>query len=398
MSQNASGKAMDGLACTSKNAGIETTLNDVRVQTDWIQTPAKPRPQSKNGTPSVEMALSAVPEDATSWVGFSGGNDSYRIAHHAMSNGLADGVCYCDTGSGLVDNIEFVRRVCDKHGWPLAILPPRKSHEFLGCRYGWVGPDYHSLWFNYVKGGGFRALANQVDGKLELITGVYRGESDKRVRAVTEKRQESTNFSGWYVSPWYDSEGHEFEQYGKEHNLAENQTYNTINRSGDCYCLAYAGRDEIVELLTHYPQHYSWLMNCERRVQEYRGRVMLLEDKFPETVSYARNVLREQNGVPYPLMHDVLENNLPAHARWAKSQSRKKAILRAMQEPTSWVGHGGESTQKLQRAAEQADATQSSLCDQACNRKSVMGIDPEVKQATENAKELSEQQELGVHS
>lgn len=372
------------------------SLVDQRIESDWIQTPAIERPQPSQNEPAVELDLSDVPKDATRWVGHSGGRDSHVLTHWAMSNGEADGVVYCDTGSGLVENLEFVREMCQKHGWPLVVVPPRKGHEFLACRYGFAGPDYHSVWFNYVKGGGWRKLANHINGELELITGVYRDESDKRVKSISGKRQESTNFKGYYVSPWFDKTESDFDKYLDRHNLEKNHTYETINRSGDCYCLAYAGREEIVQLAKHYPEHYCWLMNVERRVQEYRGRIKLLEDVFPNAVEYARDGLRKRNGTPYPLLDKVIDKHLPALATWAKDQSRRKAVLRGMQEATCWMGHGGESSERLKRAAEQADTDQLSICEMSCNKKSVMGLDPVVEEATEAA-EKQLQTELGTY-
>jgi len=368
-------------------------LTDGSVATEWVTTQPIPRPQPETNSPLVEFSsVEDVPTDMDRWAGFSGGNDSLAVTHYAMSNGLAHGVVYCDTGSGLAENLDYVREVCDRHGWPLLIVPPRHFYERPLFRYEPPGPDYHSMWFNIAKGAGWKRLYNHIDDSLKLITGVWRGESDNRMKAITDEVQrETANFRGWYLSPFWDVKDGTVTEYIERHGLETNPCYSRIGRSGDCYCLAYAGRDEITfELAKHYPDHYRWLMNTERRLQEYRGRVHLFKDRFPSVYEYARDTLRTQNGTPYPMMHDVLQTHLPTHYDWVCSLPRRRAVLRAMQEHTCWLGHGDSSSDMLEAAANQADTSQKTICDAACNTRSVMGVVPEVESRTKAAKELSD--------
>jgi len=368
-------------------------LIDDHVDTEFVETEPIARPQPDSERPDVEFeSVEDVPPEMDRWVGFSGGNDSLAVTHYAMTHGMAHGVVYCDTSSGLAENLEYVREVCQRQGWPLVVVPPRYCYEFPAFRYGIPGPDYHGFWFDYCKGDGWNALWHQVDGSLKIITGVYKAESENRTEAITsEVQREEGNFRGWYISPFWESDGETMDDYIDRHGLERNPCYSNIGRSGDCYCLAYAGRDEVtLELAKHYPEHYHWLMNAERRIQEYRGRIKLLEDRWPGAVEYARDVLRKRGGTPYPLIDEVLRTHLPVHYEWAVRQPRRRAILRGMQEPTCWLGHGGESTERLQQAADQADDDQASICDGSCNVRSVMGPDLEVQNNVEQANEMME--------
>lgn len=369
------------------------SLVSERINTDWIQTKPVERPQPDKGPISTEYeSIEAVPKGMDRWVGFSGGTDSYAIAKFALSKGLAHGVVYCDTGSGLATNLSYVRKVCEKHNWPLLIVPPRHCYEFPALRYGFPGPDFHSIWFNLCKGSGWGKLSSHIDNSLKLFTGVRKHESQTRIRTVTDEVDyETSNFRGWYISPFWDWQDSEIDQYLEAHGLTQNPVYENISRSGDCYCLAYAGRDELLQLAKHYPGHYYYLLNAERRVQEYRGRLSLLEDLFPNMVEYANDVVRKEYSQPWPLMHTVLKDNFPVHYEWAKNLPRKRCILRGMQEHTNYLGHGGESTKELEQAAAQADESQTTICGPSCHAKSVMGVVPSVEQEVEAAEKESKQ-------
>jgi len=177
-----------------------------------------------------------IPTDAQHFALFSGGNDSVVSTHVAHKEYPIDYTVYLDTNTGLEENKEHVKAVCDEYGWDLAILSsPVTLKEFA------TG-----------------------------TSGVRSDESDRRMRNVQGGTQEAERWV--WVSPVHDWPDHEMQRYRRKYELPENPVHDKIGRSGDCFCGAYANRDtELTELQAHYPEHYEWLMDLEEEVQQEIG-------------------------------------------------------------------------------------------------------------------------------
>lgn len=371
-------------------------LSDDHISTDFVETEPVPRPTPEKSPPGVEYTSpEEIPDGMTRVVGFSGGEDSLGVTHFAMSTGLAEAVIYLDTGSGLAENLSYVRRVCERHGWPLMVLPTPMTLEEFSMKYAFSTPSSHSWAFQWFKARAIRALSNYLDRTLKVVTGVYRDESENRMKAITSEVQyESENFSGWWIAPFMDWTEDEVADYIAKHSLEKSPVYGKIHRSGDCYCMAYGHRDEVlIDLAAEYPEHFHWMMNVERRVQEYRGRLFLLRDLFPNMMEYAREDVRTRGPPPYPMMDTVLKENFPAHYRWAMNQPRGKAILRAATDPTSYFGHAKMDSDEMRALMARNDISQTSLCDDGCG----LGEASEsqsVERRVENAKEQVETEQM----
>jgi len=205
---------------------------------------------------------------------FSGGNDSLVTTHYIIEQTDLDyeSVVYLDTGIGLKENEKYVRDVCDNHGWELEVVQTPKDYEEVVKEHGFPGPSSHQYMYIWLKE---RALAklNRRDEyygtRCGLYTGVRQHESKRRMGHVKEKKE--GNMFNWYA-PMFDWRDEEMEEYRKEHDLSENPTYSKIHRSGDCFCGAYATRDEeLIDLEAHYPEMYERLMEIEEEVQEEIG-------------------------------------------------------------------------------------------------------------------------------
>ena len=217
-----------------------------------------------------------IPTDAQHFALFSGGNDSIASTHYVHEHNEIDYTVYLDTNTGIPENKEYVKDVCNEYGWDLAILSsPVTLKEFAtGTEtrqpLGFPGPGVHSWAFQYFKERQLGQIATRTEPEPRFYTGVRTAESDKRMQNIDESREQAERWV--WVNPiceWSDSE---VDDYREKHDLPENPVNQKINRSGDCYCGAYANRStELVELEAHFPEHYEWLMNVEEEVQAELG-------------------------------------------------------------------------------------------------------------------------------
>lgn len=300
---------------------------------------------------------------------FSGGDDSLVTTHYGMERDMADIVVYLDTNSGLAQNLDFVRRVCAAYHWPLVIVPSPMPLETFVMRYRWPGSteDGHGWAYRYFKGRQLRFLHGVTDHDLILLSGARKKESGRRRVNISDEvqREESTHgdFSGWWVSPLWQKSDDWVEAYRQEHGLPHNPVKDAIHRSGDCFCMAFGHRNEVlVDLVTNYPRHYHWLMNVERRTQEYWGRLDLLAADDPGTYD-AINETREEQGTPYPLRMVVARDFYPDTYRWMVDLPRSQVLQAASQRPQNWMGHGRMSSEELRSLMAEHDQYQAKLCE-----------------------------------
>jgi len=196
---------------------------------------------------------------------FSGGKDSLVATHYAHQNFPIDYVAYLDTNSGLPENLEYVQTTAQNHEWELVVeQSPMQLSEFAE-KYGFPGPAIHTWAFAYFKERQIDRIAKRHSNAI-FYTGVRSQESERRMRNVKGKYQH--NRGKMYVAPIHDFSNLEVSQYIQNHDLKVNPSYETIGRSGDCYCGAYAHRStELGELQEYYPEHYEFIKSVESNIE-----------------------------------------------------------------------------------------------------------------------------------
>jgi 3'-phosphoadenosine 5'-phosphosulfate sulfotransferase (PAPS reductase)/FAD synthetase len=216
-----------------------------------------------------------IDPSCTDFALFSGGNDSMASTHRAYAEYDIDYTVYLDTNSGLDENLQHVKTVCNNYGWDLAILQAPITLEgfCLGSEdrqaYGFPGPASHSWAFNMFKQRQLRTLASHVDGTPRYYSGIRKHESERRMRHVDGETGEGERWM--WVRPIHNWRDERVDNYRDEHDLPNNPVAEKIGRSGDCYCGAFAHRDtEMLELEAHYPDHAEWLQELEEEVADKR--------------------------------------------------------------------------------------------------------------------------------
>lgn len=335
-----------------------------------VETPAVPKPQPQDDPPAVE--LDTIDPTRRKFALFSGGDDSLVATHYVMSRGWADCVVYLKTNSGLAWNVDFVRWMCDRHGWPLVVVESPMELVTFAQRYGFPGATDHAHgWaYRYFKGRQLREIATTIEAEPLFYTGVYPAESGRRRVNIDGRAERETtdtgDFKGWWISPLVGKGSEWVESYRDEHGLVRNPVADAIHRSGDCFCMAYGHRDEVlVDLASTFPQHYHWLMNVERRVQEYRGRLLLVQDDHPG-VYEQMNEVRKWGSPPYPTQMETLRDHFSDVFDWVMAADRGDAIHRGALEEENYLGHGGMSSAELQELIAKNDQYQMRLCSDGC--------------------------------
>lgn len=204
---------------------------------------------------------------------FSGGHDSLVSTHYAMEKLGCDAVVHINTLTGIDENQWFVEDVCDQFGWTLEIITPNKTLEEFAKEYGFPKEAAHSWIYRYFKEHPLARFTTSLEVDTpHYYTGVRRAESERRMRNVTSETQEHDGGRWIWEAPIADWTEEDIEEYISEHDLPSNPVVETIGRSGECFCGAYADRISELEVLQeNYPNHYEWLMEVEDRVQESIG-------------------------------------------------------------------------------------------------------------------------------
>lgn len=335
----------------------------------------------KPDVPTRLVTPPGVPEDETIWfpygggvpsegdddrlryVLFSGGDDSLALVHKIMSSGEGDAVLYLNTNSGLAENLEYVKAVCREHGWPLRVERSPVSLVEMSMKYHFPGSAFHSIAYAYFKERQLGFIASEWEGKPVYITGVRKHESDRRMENVADDVWAEADNGRWvWGQPLFDWTDEDVDEYRDKHDLRRNPISAKIHRSGDCYCGAFAHRDELlIDLYSNgYDRHATWLGAVETRVQEYRGRLAYIEEEYPD-VWEAVDDRREQYN-PKPMRLSISRTTHPDVAEWAEAISTPDAIAKGRQDERNYWGHGEMANDELRSLVAKNDGSQMELC------------------------------------
>lgn len=215
--------------------------------------------------PDASISPSDVPtgRDSVHVALVSGGMDSTVAAAVTQSTvPKLDLLAYLDTGTGLDANREYVEDLADALDVQLWTLRTHESYPEKVRENGYPGPSRHGIMYTSLKERQLGKLATVTGGKeLVLWTGVRSLESDRRMANV-EGVQDARRWT--WAAPIHDWSKQDCRNYLDAHDLPENDLWNTLGRSGDCFCGCFGNREELLDLEAEgHAEHANWLRNLE---------------------------------------------------------------------------------------------------------------------------------------
>lgn len=211
----------------------------------------------------------ANPHDETHVGLVSGGLDSSVAAREAVEEHGVDLLAYLDTGTGLETNREYIEELADHLGVQLWTLRTHEDYGETVQEHGFPGPGRHGMMYTSLKERQLGKLATVSNGRgnesrLHLWTGVRQQESQRRMGNV-EPVQEAERWT-WHA-PIHDWTKQMCLDYVDENDLPRNDLWNTLGRSGDCFCGCFGSPEEKLDLRAAGEDHHAeWIEHLEETV------------------------------------------------------------------------------------------------------------------------------------
>lgn len=205
---------------------------------------------------------------------FSGGNDSATLLHWVWNNApfFIDAAVHVNTGIGVPQTRDFVRRFCDDLGVPLIEQhAPEGEYERLCREYGMPGPGAHQQAYTFLKDRQFEALVREHGEPKKkgervrpvmLISGPRRDESTRR--GFNTKPLDLRKSRQLWVAPFVDWTNADLSAYREAHDVPRSEVADVLHMSGECLCGAYGSRAELIHLKIFYPEVVAQIERCEQ--------------------------------------------------------------------------------------------------------------------------------------
>jgi 3'-phosphoadenosine 5'-phosphosulfate sulfotransferase (PAPS reductase)/FAD synthetase len=176
---------------------------------------------------------------------FSGGNDSLvvldALAHHA------DEIVHVNTGIGIPETTDFVRRIARRYELPYTEMHPPDPYEWLVLNKwrGMPGPGAHRLTYQRLKERCIEALLREHrryrGERFMLLTGIRNAESRRRLGYTNPVNR---NGGQVWVNPLLRWTNAHMAEYRQGQSLPVNEVAANLHMSGECLCGAMADQDE----------------------------------------------------------------------------------------------------------------------------------------------------------
>jgi len=199
----------------------------------------------------------------------SGGMDSTVASAVAVDRApKIDYLAYLDTGTGLDENRDYVVELAHALDQYPMVLPTPESYEAKVREHGFPGPSRHQMMYASLKERQISKLATLVGQQQNLVlwTGVRSDESQRRMAHVSEV-QEGSRWT--WVAPIHDWTKQDCQDFLDERDdLPRNDLWETLGRSGDCFCGCFGSPEEKLDLrAAGCEYHAEWIEELEMSVE-----------------------------------------------------------------------------------------------------------------------------------
>jgi 3'-phosphoadenosine 5'-phosphosulfate sulfotransferase (PAPS reductase)/FAD synthetase len=201
----------------------------------------------------------------------SGGNDSSTLAHWLAWHGYIDELLFLNTGTGIKETVQFVRRFAKYLGLPLQEwhAPPGAYERMITTiSGGFPGPAAHDIAYQRLKERplneyvAYRKRGQHWRSKVLLFSGIRRAESAKRMKIAT-KAVDASGVKLW-VAPFLDWTMADLGVWREVHDIPRNPVADILHFSGECLCGANAAGDELEFIAHFYPDAAKEIFRWQR--------------------------------------------------------------------------------------------------------------------------------------
>ena len=200
----------------------------------------------------------------------SGGNDSMVLLD--VCEDFADEIVHINTGVGIPQTNEFVRKVVADRGLTLNELHPPKSYRDLvldGKLFGgFPGPGAHHFAYTRLKERPLEGLLREHRTKrgqrFMLLTGIRNDESQRRMGYADPVNRKGGQV---WVNPLLNWSNDLMREYRTTRGLPVNEVTEHLHMSGECLCGAFARPGELEEVGFFYPDFVKQIRDLEAEVK-----------------------------------------------------------------------------------------------------------------------------------
>ncbi len=200
---------------------------------------------------------------------FSGGHDSLTAVHVAAKHSAFSYAVHINTGIGVPETREFVRKTAYMMAWDLHEYSAKacgQDYEKIVAQYGFPGPGQHSTMYIQLKERPLRvAIAQAKLGykrtrSVMLISGVRFQESERRMGYQEPVTRDGSKIWVNIINDWSKADCN---RYIESNNIPRSPVVDKIHKSGECLCGAFAKPGEFAELKFWYPEYADYIKGLQ---------------------------------------------------------------------------------------------------------------------------------------